>query len=233
MFYLSNPTQEALFKTLLQENTQVDFTGDVDYFLGTEFTWIKNKDGNISIHLCQSSFTEFKARWFSVHTANKVPNMTPYCSGFPIDSIPTVDPLDPDLPRQRKFYQRIVGCINCMPTCTLPGIDPTLTFIASHSNDPHPQQYKATVHALKYLTSRNEYNISFHLQSSFTIQEFSNFNHHNDKGAYTEAIDPYLSEFHQLMAFCDANWGGQFGSTVEDCTPLELFKFRSLSGFLI
>ena len=41
------------------------------------------------------------------------------------------------------------------------------------------------------------------------------------------------SEFHQLTAYCDANWGGQFGSAVEDGTPLELFKFRSLSGFLI
>ena len=35
------------------------------------------------------------------------------------------------------------------------------------------------------------------------------------------------------MAFCEANWGGQFSSAVEDGTPLELFKFRSLSGFLI
>ena len=35
------------------------------------------------------------------------------------------------------------------------------------------------------------------------------------------------------MAFCDAKWGGQFISAVEDGTPLKLFKFRSLSGFLI
>ena len=37
VFYSSYPTQEALFKTLLQEYIQVDFMGDVDYFLGTEF----------------------------------------------------------------------------------------------------------------------------------------------------------------------------------------------------
>ena len=35
------------------------------------------------------------------------------------------------------------------------------------------------------------------------------------------------------MDFCNKNWGGQFGSAVEDGTHLELFKFRSLSGFLI
>ena len=41
---------------------------------------------------------------------------------------------------------------------------------------------------------------------------------------------PY--ECHQLTAFCEAFWGVQFGSTVDDETPLELFKFLSLSGFL-
>ena len=73
---------------------------DVDYFLGTVFTWLQHKDGNISVHICQSEFTKSNAHRFSVQSANKVPNMTPYRSGFPIDSITPVDPLDPDLPRQ-------------------------------------------------------------------------------------------------------------------------------------
>ena len=78
--------------------------GDVNYYLGTAFTWLQNKDGNIYVHLCQLSFTEFTAHRFLVQIVNKVPNMTPYRSGFPIDSIPPVDPLDPDLPRRRQVY---------------------------------------------------------------------------------------------------------------------------------
>ena len=39
--YSSDPTQDALFKTLLQEHIQLDFMGDVYYFLGTAFNWIK------------------------------------------------------------------------------------------------------------------------------------------------------------------------------------------------
>ena len=81
--------------------------------------------------------------------------------------------------------------------------------------------------------STNEYGISFHSQSSSTIQVFNHFPHHHDKEAYTEETAPSLSEFHQLTAFCDADWGGQFGSAVEEGTPLKMFKFRSLSGFLI
>ena len=76
--------------------------GNVDYFLGNASTWTQHADVNISVHLCQSVFTEFTAHRFSVHTTNKVSNMTPYRSRFPIDSIPPVDPLNPDLPRQKK-----------------------------------------------------------------------------------------------------------------------------------
>ena len=170
VFYSSDPTHEDLFKTLLQEHIQVDFMRDVGYFLSTAFTWIQHKDGNISIHLCQSAFTEFTAHRFSVQSANKVPNMTPYPSGLPIDSIPTVDPLSPYLPRQRQVYRSIVGCINWLDTWTRPEIAPAITCLVSYSNSPHPQHYKAAVHAIKYPTSTNEYGISFHSKFSSAIQ---------------------------------------------------------------
>ena len=160
---------------------------------------------------------------------NKVPNLTLYRSGFHIDSIPPVNPLNTDLPRQRQFYQSIVGCINRLATCTCPDIAPVLTFLASYRNYPHPQHYKAAVHALKYLKSTNEYGISFHSESSYKIQAFNHFTHHHDREAYTEATALSPSEYHQLTAYCNANWGGHFGSAVEDGTPLELFKLRSLS----
>ena len=74
----------------------------------------------------------------------------------------------------------------------------------------------------------NEYGISFHSDSLATIQEFTHFNHHYDREAYTEATAPSPSQYHQLTAYCDKNWGGQFVSAVEDGTPLELLKLRSL-----
>ena len=207
--------------------------GNVDYFLGTAFNWLQHTDGNISVHLCESTFTEFTAHKFSVHTANEVTNMNTYYIGSPIDPIPPVEPLDPDLPRQRQVYQRIVGCINWPATCTRPDIAPTLRFIASCSNDPHPQHYKAAVHALKYLTSTNEYGISFHSKPPSTIQAFNHFPHHHDKEAYTEATTPSPPEFHQTTDFYDACWVGQLRSAFEEGNPLEQFKFISLSGFII
>ena len=72
--------------------SKVDFMGDVDYFLGTAFNCLQHKDGNISVLLCQSAFTEFTTHRLLVQSSNKVPNITLYRSGFPICSILPVDP---------------------------------------------------------------------------------------------------------------------------------------------
>ena len=146
--------------------------------------------------------------------------MTPYCSGFPIDSITPVDPLDTDLISWQQVYQIIVGYINWLATCTCPDIALVITFLASYINYPHPQHYKAAVHALKHLTSTNEYGISLHSDSLATIQSFNHFTHHHDIEAYTGANTQYLSWCHQLTAYCNENWGDKFGIPVEDGTPI-------------
>ena len=74
--------------------------------------------------------------------------MTPYRSGFPVDSIPPVDPLDTDINRGRQVHQSIVGCINWLETFTRTDIAPVIKFLASYIKSPHPQQYNATVYAL-------------------------------------------------------------------------------------
>jgi len=164
---------------------------------------------------------------------NPVPNMTPYRSGLPIDAIPAADPNEGDFKRRTKVYQGIVGCINWLATCTRPDISPALTFLSSYNLAPHHQHYKAAIHALKYLYSTCDYGISFHSRASTSLNGFTHFPHHHDKEAYSDASPPTPSECHQLTAFSDACWGGQFGNAVPDGTQLELFKFRSLSGFLI
>ena len=159
--------------------------------------------------------------------------MTPYRSGYPIDAIPNADPKDLDLKHRTKVYQSIAGCINWLACCKRPDVSPTLAFLSSYNMAPHHQDYKAAIHVLKYLLSTSEYGISFHSDASQSLQAFNHFPHHHDKEAYSDATPPSPSECHQLTGFSDACWGGQFGNYVEDGTPLELFKFCSLSGYLI
>ena len=233
VFFSASQQEEDLFKAIFASKLKVDFMGAVDFFLGTAFTWSTQDDGEISVHLCQSAFTEYTAHRFSVDKMNQTPNMTPYRSGYPIDSIPQADLNDPDLKRRTKCYQQIVGCINWLSTCTRPDICPALTFLSSYNTAPHHQHYKAAIHALKYLYSTAEYGISFHSKSTHTLHGYNHFPNHHDKEAYTDATPPSPSECHEMTAFSDACWGGQFGNTVDDGTELELFKYRSLSGYLI
>ena len=233
VFFSTSPEEEELFRKELAANIKVDFMGDVDYFLGSAFTWKRLPDGHISVHLCQSAFTEFTSQRFGVDKMNPVPNMTPYRSGYPIDAIPPSDPHDPDLKRRTKIYQQIIGSINWLAQCTRPDVAPALTFLSSYNLAPHHQHYKAAIHVLKYLHSTAEYGISYHSDACNTIQAFNHFPHHHDKEAFKDATAPAPSECHELTAYSDACWGGNFGNVVPDGTPLEPFKFRSLSGYLV
>lgn len=233
VFYSTDPLQETRFMEALKQRVVVDFMGPVDYFLGTAFTWKRHDDGHLSVLLSQSAFTEFTAHRFAVDRINPVPHMTPYRSGIPIDSIPNPPKDDPDQKRRTKIYQSIVGCINWLATCTRPDISPCLTFLASYNQCPSHGHYQAALHALKYLYSTADYGISYHSNASNTIQAFNHFPAHHDKEAYTDATPPSPGDVQRLTCFSDACWGGQFGNAVPDGTPLELFKFRSISGYVI
>jgi hypothetical protein len=233
VFYSTDPLQEQRFMDALKQRVVVDFMGPVDWFLGTAFTWKRHSDGHLSVLLSQSAFTEYTAHRFAVDRINPVPHMTPYRSGIPIDSIPNPPKGDPDQKRRTKIYQSIVGCINWLATCTRPDIAPCLTFLASYNQAPSHGHYQAALHALKYLYSTADYGISFHSNASNTIQAFNHFPAHHDKEAYTDATSPSPGDVQRLTSFSDACWGGQFGNAVPDGTPLELFKFRSISGFVI
>eukprot|EP00957_Ditylum_brightwellii_P168858 12852645-Ditylum_brightwellii.AAC.1 len=38
---------------------------------------------------------------------------------------------------------------------------------------------------------------------------------------------------HELSAYTDACWGSQLGNTVPDGDEVEMWKFRSMSGFIV
>ena len=107
--------------------------GDVNYFLGTAFTWRRGDNGDLAVHFNQTAFTEFSAHRFGLDKVNHTPNMTPYRSGLPIYSIPPPSPDDPNQKRRTRVYQSIVGSINWLATCTRPDVAPALTFLASYN----------------------------------------------------------------------------------------------------
>ena len=61
VFYSTDPAEEELFKTELAKEIKVDFMGDINFFLGTAFTWICQSNGHISVYMTQMAFTKFSA----------------------------------------------------------------------------------------------------------------------------------------------------------------------------
>lgn len=124
----------------------------ISWVMSIIFWALLSPGGHLSVHLSQSAFTEFTAHHLAIDWYNHTPHMTPYCSGFQIDTIPPADPKDPDLKRRTiKVYQSIVRCINWLATSTHPDVAPVLSFLASYSHAPLHQHYKSALHAVKYL----------------------------------------------------------------------------------
>ncbi|KAL7479380.1 hypothetical protein ACHAW6_005112 [Cyclotella cf. meneghiniana] len=82
VYFSEDPAEEKLFQEALASRIKVDF-------------W-KHEDGHLSVHLCQAAFVEYLAHRFAFTNFVPAPNMMPYQSGMPIDSIPNPDPKEPD-----------------------------------------------------------------------------------------------------------------------------------------
>jgi hypothetical protein len=105
VFYSTDPNVEAHFQSELKKHIKVDFMGDVDFFLGTAYAWQRQDDGHLSVHTSQAAFKDYASHRFSISSMNPVPNMSPYRSGMPINSIPSPADDNPDLERQKTVYQ--------------------------------------------------------------------------------------------------------------------------------
>jgi hypothetical protein len=104
VYYSTDPCDELHFQEYFKKHEVVDFTGPVDWFLGTAFTWKQHNDGNVSVFLSQTPFTEFTTHCFAIDKFKQVPNMSPYCSGIPTDSIALPDKHNPDFKHHTKCY---------------------------------------------------------------------------------------------------------------------------------
>ena len=70
VFSSSDPKVAQQFMTELRKHIIVDIMGDVDFFLGTAFTWHQHTNGHLSVHLCQTAFTDYASQRFAIHKMN-------------------------------------------------------------------------------------------------------------------------------------------------------------------
>ena len=135
VFFSESDPEESRFKQLLNNKVTTDFMGDTDFFLGSSLEWNHRPDGQLSAQVSQQVFTKHTASCFVLEDRNRVPLMTPYRLGCPIDSTPDPNPIDsndPEPPKRKSTYQSICGYINWLAISTRPNVTTIMYFLSAY-----------------------------------------------------------------------------------------------------
>ena len=114
-----------------------------------------------------------------------------------------------------------------------PNASPALTVLSSYSQAPSHKHYRSVIQVLKYSYNTCNYGISFHSNAPQYTASIHALPHHHDKEAYHDATPPAPGDCVHLTGFRNTCWGVQFSNGIPDGIPLLLFKYRSISGFVI
>lgn len=222
IYFSSDPSVEMAFETLLPSKTslQLEFNGPLHHFLGVKFTHSYTSNGDLSIHVSQEADIHQLLQDNNLHTSTTITKPTPYRSGHPVDSIPNVHMSPTDRSVLEAKLRTIIGSLNWLATQTRPDIATITNIIAQYQSNPSPGHLDAARYVLRYLKGTSNLGITFSSQINPSIESFVKFPIAPDK----------------LQPFSDANWGPQDASIPKPNDPpieLDLFKSRSISGFLI
>ena len=211
---------EAIFEQNLRSLTSVDFMGTVSHFLGIKFQWKRYDDGHLDTHLSQPAFAEQLIQSAGLSTDSSVSKPTPFCPGCPIDTIPNIP-----LPQQEQDLlttkmRSLVGSLLWLSQGTRNDLSTITSLLAQYQANPSPGHLQAAKYAICYLKGTKNLGITFSSRPNEHLESFLHF-----------PVSPKTT-----TPFTDANWGPQDQSKPKQGkTPpeLDLFKARSMSGFLI
>ena len=218
IYFSPSDETEKLFEQRLQQHTTVDFMGKVTHFIGHQITW-EQHDNTTVAHLSQTAYIESILNNLDIDIDSINHIKTPYRSGLPVDSIKSQQLSKDQFIHLQSKYRSILGSLNWLAQGSRPDIAVIHSLLAKYQNNPSPGHLTAAIHVLKYLRNTKHLGISFHTNEELTLQSFIHF--------------PIKSL--RAIAFSDANWGPQDSSVPkpDNKEQLDLFKTRSMSGYLI
>ena len=220
IYFSESTAVEKLFEHRFGSRIKTDFNGRIGYFLGINHRIQEHPDGHLTIHLHQEAFIDSLLAQHHLDKPHINTKTTPYKSGLPVDKIANVTYPPSQQAQITSEYQQIVGSLNWLATSTRLDIAPITNLLAKHSSNPSEGHLAHCKHVLKYLKGSKSLGISFSSTDNDALQSFLKF-----------PIAPT-----QITALTDANWGPQDQSvprSPSNTPQLDLFKTRSLSGYLI
>ncbi|MGH7974214.1 MAG: hypothetical protein ACREBR_01715, partial [bacterium] len=200
IYFSASRIVERQFELVLSSKVKVDFMGDVEFFLGTQFQWSRDTDGNVKCHMSQNGYINMLIDKMDLREANTSPRATPYRSGLTIDSLPTSTGLSNTEKSFQSTYRTYVGMLNWLAICTRPDISTVTTLLATYQSAPTAAHVEAARHVGRYLKSTPYHGITFSTKGNSPLKAFLHFDPENS---------PDQSG---LIGYADANWGPQDAS---------------------
>lgn len=220
IYFSPDPDVELAFEEALATRVKVDFMGDVDYFLGTQFTWTRHDDGHVSVHLSQEGYVNQVVEAMGLQDSNVSPTMTPYRSGLPIDALPPVEMDEVKRDRLRRVYRSYNGMINWLSISTRPDVTTALSLLAQSTMMPTPSHVEAARYVGRYLKATSDLGIEFSSRKSKSLTAFLHFPLNNN----------------EPVGLADAGWGPQDASiptTRATKRQVPIKETRSICGHII
>ena len=220
IYFLTDPAVEKKFETALSLLLNVEFTGPPQYFLGLKVKY-KKVENNLSIFLPQQAeATELIHRAGLSNILTKT-NKTSYCTGYQVDKIDTIPNLSLSVRGKiEEDLRSYLGSLNWLSMCTRPDLSTVTNMISRYLHKAILSHVSTAKYAIKYLKGALSYGIQFISKHNISLEAFVKF-----------PTDP-----RKVLTSTDANWGPQDTSVPKSTdvpTYLDLFKSRSISGYLI
>jgi len=161
IYFSCSDKVEKKLEELLSSIGSVDFMGQVTHFLGIEFTWNHDSEGNVSVNLTQQSFVEMLLENLGIISENHSTFTTPYQSGISIDTIPNQAMSSSDRVKLHLQYQSLVGSLNWLAHATRPDLSTVVSLLAQHQSSPFIGHLDAAFYVVNYLSCTKTLGIYF------------------------------------------------------------------------
>jgi deoxyuridine 5'-triphosphate nucleotidohydrolase len=218
-YFSSSKDVENKFENDFGKKIDMEFNGPVTYFLGIKFTTKTHESGDVSIKMSQEAFVEALTSASGLQGDGVTEPRTPYRIGYPVDKIKNEDYDEDTQHKLTHLYRVLIGSLNWLSISTRPDISTITNMLAKYSSNPSKGHIDQAKRVIKYLKGTKEKGILFTSKNRNKLESFVKF-----------PIPPS-----EITSMTDANWGPQDQSkpTPANIEELELFKSRSISGYLI
>jgi hypothetical protein len=142
-YFSESPEVEKAFEYALDQHLQVNFMGDVSWFLGCS-----DANGKLTISITQTAKIEALLDEFGMDDCNAT--ASPYRS---------VSPKMARKPKLVKAYQRLTGSLNWLSLNTRPELTVLVSLLLSHLHDPSSGHMTAAKHVLSWLSGTRNHGI--------------------------------------------------------------------------